>query len=177
MLVLEDITQKNRSARIADWYEKVFPKVGAYIKRQGGSLEEAKELFQEALVIYFEKISGGNFQPDKSDDAYLFGMVKHLWFKHLQTQQQWDDLDPTDTREELTAELRVEKLVLLLKQSGQRCLELLQSFYYERLSMQKVSERFGYKSERSATVQKYKCLEKLRAEVKDKSLNYEDFLD
>ncbi|MEL6536654.1 MAG: sigma-70 family RNA polymerase sigma factor [Bacteroidota bacterium] len=176
MLVLEATVEKPRSVRIAEWYEEVFPRVATYIHKQGGSLEEAKELFQEALVLYYEKISTGAFAPEHSDGAYLLGMVKHLWLKYRKQQGRLADLTETQPREEPAAEPKLEKLVLLLKQSGQRCLDLLQSFYYERLSMQKVSERFGYKSERSATVQKYKCLEKLRAEVKDKSLNYEDFL-
>jgi len=54
---------------------------------------------------------------------------------------------------------------------------LLRAFYYDKLSMSKIANRFGFSSERSATVQKYKCLEKVRDLVKEKSLSYEDFLE
>jgi predicted DNA-binding protein YlxM (UPF0122 family) len=56
-------------------------------------------------------------------------------------------------------------------------MELLRAFYYDKLSMRKIAGQFDFNSERSATVQKYKCLEKVRDIVKEKSLTYEDFLE
>jgi hypothetical protein len=43
--------------------------------------------------------------------------------------------------------------------------------------MVKVAQLFGFSGERSATVQKYKCIEKVRETVKQKALTYEDFLE
>ena len=43
---------------------------------------------------------------------------------------------------------------------------MLQAVYYFKYSMQELAEEFGFRSVRSATVQKYKCLEKVRNEVK-----------
>lgn len=45
-------------------------------------------------------------------------------------------------------------------------MQLLIAFYYDGLSMQDMARRFGFSGTRSATVQKHKCLEKVRAEVK-----------
>lgn len=177
MLVLEESKTQTREAIIIRWYEEVFPKVAAYIHRRGGDLEVAKEIFQEALVRYYEKLRSGEFQPVVSDGAYLMGMAKKLWLKHQAQSTNRESLEQVEITEENTAKPLTQKLLLHLKQSGERCMNLLQSFYYEKLSMNQVAERFGYTSERSATVQKYKCLEKVREEVKQKSLRYEDFLD
>jgi len=46
-------------------------------------------------------------------------------------------------------------------------MDLLQAFYYFKTPMREIAEEFGYRSERSATVQKYKCLEKVRDTVKN----------
>jgi len=43
--------------------------------------------------------------------------------------------------------------------------------------MKDVSEKFGFSGERSATAQKFKCLEKIRSVVKQKSLSKEDFYE
>jgi hypothetical protein len=56
-------------------------------------------------------------------------------------------------------------------------MELLHAFYYNRQSMDEITDRFGYSSAHSATVQKFKCLEKMRDTVKEKSLRYEDFTE
>ena len=55
-------------------------------------------------------------------------------------------------------------------------MELLKSFYYDELPLNDIAETYGFSGVRSATVQKYKCLEKVRETVKEKSLTYEDFL-
>jgi len=55
-------------------------------------------------------------------------------------------------------------------------MDLLRSFYYDELPLNDIAETYGFSGIRSATVQKYKCLEKVRETVKEKALTYEDFL-
>jgi hypothetical protein len=43
--------------------------------------------------------------------------------------------------------------------------------------MKQIAGLFGYSGERSVTVQKYKCLEKVRDTIKQNALHYEDFID
>lgn len=45
------------------------------------------------------------------------------------------------------------------------------------MSMEDLAGRFGYSIVRSATVQKYKCLKKVRDSIKEKSMSYEDFFE
>ena len=66
---------------------------------------------------------------------------------------------------------------IFLQTAGKKCMDLLRSFYYDHLPLQDAATLFGFSGVRSATVQKYKCLEKVRETVKEKALTYEDFLD
>lgn len=144
--------------------------------KKGGNLEEAKEIFQESMVTYYEKLTITGFNPEKTDEAYLMGIAKNKWLKYHSKRRLYEGLNRIDIAEEKTPEPLTQKLLFHLKQTGEKCMDLLQAFYYEKLTMAQLADRFGYKSERSATVQKYKCLEKARDQVKLKSLNYEDFL-
>ncbi|MEO1054981.1 MAG: sigma-70 family RNA polymerase sigma factor [Bacteroidota bacterium] len=177
MLVVEESNIQTREATIIRWYKEVFPHAAAYIQRQGGDLEEAKEIFQEALVSYYEKCSSSDFQPAVGDQAYLMGIVKKQWLKYRKSRTGNQSLDHIEVTEEKMPKPQAEKLLQYLKRAGEKCMGLLQSFYYEKLTMRQVADRFSYSSERSATVQKYKCLEKVRDEIKQRSLNHEDFLD
>lgn len=177
MLVLEKQRTYTREETITKWYEELFPLAARYIQRRGGNLEEAKELFQEAIVIYYEKLMSERFQPEVGDKAYLIGIVKKRWLKYNKQSTSTESLEHIDITEEKVQKPLTQKLLQYLKQSGERCMDLLQSFYYEKLTMKQVADRYGYASEHSATVQKYKCLERVRDEVKQKSLSYEDFLD
>lgn len=177
MSVLEKSKIQTRENTIIRWYEEVFPSVAAYIQRRGGDLEAAKEVFQEAVVCYYEKLMNEDFQPVVSDRAYLMGIVKKRWLKYCEQFTRKESLEGIEITEGKEQKPLTQKLLHYLKQSGERCMDMLQSFYYEKLSMKQIAERYGYGSERSATVQKYKCLEKVRDEVKQKSQGYEDFLD
>lgn len=174
---IEESPVKSRELIIRECYEEVFPKAAIYIQRQGGDLTAAKEVFQEALVLYYEKLVSQSFEPDQSHEAYLMGMIKNTWLKHQAKSSRMTSLDEMDCPDEIAPTMLSQKLLHFLKQSGERCMELLQSFYYERQSMKQLARRLGYASERSVTVQKYKCLEKVRDEVKNKSLQYEDFFE
>jgi hypothetical protein len=69
------------------------------------------------------------------------------------------------------------KLMRLLQHAGQKCMQLLSAFYYEKLDMETLAERFGFSGPRSATAQKFKCLKKIKETVKEKSLKYEDIIE
>lgn len=157
-------------------YLQVFPKAARYLQKRGVDLEASRDIFQEALLAYYEKTMIEQVKPQKNDQAYLMGIVKNIWRKQAEVQKRWlpaDHLEIAATESLLPVS---DTLLAFIRQTSEKCLNLLQSFYYEKLDMKSLAQRFGFKSERSATVQKYKCLEKVREEVKQKSLSYEDFL-
>jgi len=166
-----------REAIITGWYERVFPRVCQYLHKRGRSLDDARELFQEAVVLYYEKLVSQNSEVASNDEAYLMGIVKKLWLKQLNSERKKENLDGIDFSDTKEPEPSVLRILEFLKQTGAKCMNLLQAFYYDNSSMKEISSQFGFGSERSATVQKYKCLEKVRNSVKQKSLEYEDFLD
>ena len=49
---------------------------------------------------------------------------------------------------------------------GEKCKSVLLSFYYFQQPLTHIAEVQGYRSVRSATVQKFKCLERLRQSVR-----------
>lgn len=177
MTVIDQVSVRSRSEIITAWYIEAFPLFAAFVQRKGGDLEEAKEVFQEAIVLYYEKQISSDFCPEKTNRAYLLGIAKNRWFKYSAKRNLYEGLSHIDMADEKDPAPITQKLLYYLKLTGEKCMDMLQAFYYEKLDMVQLAKRFGYKSERSATVQKYKCLEKVRDEVKRKSLCYEDFID
>ena len=171
--------EEEREKLLTALYKKTFPAVAKYIHRMGGSLEEAKDVFHDALVLYYEKKLAGNDSTVLNEQAYVVGTVKHLWAKRFKDKNHFTSLSSAEEtisspKEELPSS---EKILQFLESSGQKCMELLRAFYYDKISPDKLAESYGFSGVRSATVQKYKCLEKVRNSVKEKSLDYEDFLD
>ena len=74
--ILEAHFVKEKDAWLAETYQSVFPSLCRYISRRGGSLEEAKDIFHDAWIIYFEKRTTSAAVGDEK--AYVFGIAKHL---------------------------------------------------------------------------------------------------
>jgi DNA-directed RNA polymerase specialized sigma24 family protein len=159
-------------------YKCAFPDFAAFIRKNGGTLEESRDVFQDSLLIYYEKIVSQQLPELTNQKAYLLGICKNLWYRKTGRQLFCQELtEPADyaSPDELHYQNEHTDLLAFLEVAGQKCLEMLKSFYYDRSSLQAIAQSFGFASVRSATVQKYKCLEKVRDEVKQKSLTYEDF--
>ena len=160
-------------------YNKYFLTVCKYISKRGGDLEDAKDIFQDSIVIYYEKLLEGKNGSNIEKETYLVGIAKILWVKKRNLQNKQISLDDTsmDFTESQAPTTAIEKVIKFLENTGEKCMELLQGVYYNNMSMQQIAMKFGFSGERSATVQKYKCLEKVRNSIKKQSLVYEDFLE
>ncbi|WP_333621157.1 sigma-70 family RNA polymerase sigma factor [Sphingobacterium multivorum] len=166
----------DRQLLFMNLYKSTFPIVAKYVSRMGGNLDEAKDVFQDALLVYYEKIHLTE-TPLNNAIGYLFGTAKNLWLKRYGQSSPSLPLDQVDialTTEESPSSAR---LFRFLEIAGRKCLELLKSFYYDQMSLQEIADEYGYSGVRSTTVQKFKCLEKVRESVKEKSLVYDDFME
>lgn len=176
--VLNTIKTTDIRLRFPQLYEDVFPMVAGFVAKRGGSFEDAKDIFHDSLILLYEKMSLQKFSPGISEERYLVGIAKHLWlhkFKEERKKVALDDMEKTISIPEDYFDSPENRLVSLLELTGRKCLELLRAFYYDGLPLQRICETFGFASIHSASVQKYKCIEKMRNTVQKKSLDYEDF--
>ena len=159
-------------------YQQAFPSLARFISRRDGSLEEAQDVFQDALIIYYECLVNPSQAPPDDEVAYLLGISRNLWLKKYCAQPLKVRLDEAQALASDEEEWPSgHKLLRYLASAGQKCMNLLKAFYYDHVPLDELADQFGFAGVRSATVQKYKCLEKVRATVKEKSLQYEDFLE
>jgi DNA-directed RNA polymerase specialized sigma24 family protein len=145
-------------------YRSAFPKAVTMVRRYGGDMADAKDLFHDALLAFLEK-PPRNIRV--SEEVYVLGICRHLMYRR---RPKTGPLD-TDLPEEPTpTEVSVWNY---LQHAGRRCLDLLKAFYIDQRDMTSIADTFGYSSAHSATVQKYKCLEKVREQIRE----HEEVLD
>jgi DNA-directed RNA polymerase specialized sigma24 family protein len=167
----------DREAFFIGLYKKAFPAVARHVSRMGGSLPQAQDIFQDALVIYYEKLQASADNVRVSEKAYLLGIAKHLWSQAYKADSKNQPLAGVDFEAVADERPATQKLMHYLETAGQKCMELLKAYYYDHLPAGDVATLFGYSGVRSATVAKYKCLEKVRDTVKQNSLSYADFIE
>lgn len=160
-------------------YLSHFPSAAQIVYRFGGTLEDAKDIFHDALIIFHEILQRGK-KIQTSNQAYILGIVKHLAIKRFKRNQHQCSLTEAESAinipDDFYPSINDKKLLRFLEKAGKKCMDLLQTFYHTMLPLREIAVRFGYANEHSVSVQKYKCLDKLKAIVKQKSLEYNDFL-
>lgn len=175
----------NPNAWLTALYKEAFPLVARYIAKMGGSLDDARDIFQDALVIYYEKRMERKLILQYSEKTYVFGISRHLWNKRYKETLGKDPIDPfnfdleghASAMENVDKQICASSLFKLLQSSGKKCMELLSAFYYDKVPMEKIAEQFGFSGPRSATAQKFKCLKKVKETVKEKSIQYADIFE
>lgn len=167
---------EERTQILAQLYEEAFPKVAKFVANRGGTFDHAKDIFQDALVIFYEKSMQGNVF--ELPERYLVGIAKHLWIRKFKDDHKivaLDELEKAITIPEDYHEPSENRLVSLLELTGRKCLSLLRAFYYDNLSIGQIKNAFGFSTTHSASAQKFKCIEKMRTIIQEKSMDYEDF--
>jgi RNA polymerase sigma factor (sigma-70 family) len=172
---------QSREQFFEDLYEKAFPPFARFAARRGASLQDAQDIFHDALVIYYEKSTDANVVIHTSPEAYVIGTARHLWIRKFHRDVQQVSLDAAEAAMNIPADFYPEKnearLLRFLEKSGRKCLDLLQSFYFQKASLKEIASSLGYSTEHSAAVQKFKCIGKIRDSIKEQSATYEDFVD
>jgi|SRR5690606_26697723 len=164
---------------LTETYEVAFPKVARFVKKMGGTLDDAKDIFHDAVIVYYEFAMKGHNEIHSSEVAYILGIAKHLWIRKYKSQRDHVSLSRMENEisipEGYYLGVQDKKLFSLLSLTGKKCMELLRTFYFNNASLGELVTVWGFPNKHAASVQKYKCLEKIRSIVKEKTLSYDDF--
>ncbi|WP_028982384.1 RNA polymerase sigma factor [Sporocytophaga myxococcoides] len=155
---------------------KHFPMIRKMIISKGGKMEDAEDVFQEALIILYKKVRYTEFNLTSKLSTYLYSICRFLWKDILIKNGRQDFSDMIDTNEDNQetgwAEMKEQESALsisekIINELGNRCKELLILFYMEAMKLKDIASRMGYSSENTAKNQKYKCLESAKKRLKE----------
>jgi DNA-directed RNA polymerase specialized sigma24 family protein len=59
-------------------YEREFPGIARMVLSHGGTVENACDIFQDAMVILLEKIGHGKLTLSSSIGTYLYSVCRHI---------------------------------------------------------------------------------------------------
>ena len=162
---------ENDSKAIETIYKDNFNMVQNYILNNNGTYDEARDIFQEAMIALYEKAQSESFVLTCKINTYIYSICRRLWLKRLQQlgrySNQVDGLEETvQVEEDLEIhEKRNTDFAIMeraLNSLGEPCRSLIEGFYIKKLDMQALSKEFGYTNADNAKTQKYKCLMRLK---------------
>ncbi|WP_443938688.1 RNA polymerase sigma factor [Pedobacter sp. MW01-1-1] len=161
----------NSSDTLNKLYKAYFAMVLQFILSNNGDEEDAKDVYQEAIIILYNKVKAGNFELSSKLKTFLYSVCRRIWLKKLNQSSKkvgnitdYEDVLAVDDEVEQHEEkdLQFVKMQEALVQLGEPCKTIIQDFYIQNLSMQDICEKFGYTNTDNAKTQKYKCLQRLK---------------
>ena len=152
-------------------YTDNYNMVQALIINNNGSADDARDIFQETMIVLYEKAKSGSFELNCQLKTFVYSVSRRLWLKRLHQMQRYggqvDNMEETvpveeeiESHEQLNEQFKaMEKSLLNL---GEPCKSLIEAYYLQKKSMTEIAGSFGYTNADNAKNQKYKCLMRLK---------------
>ncbi|WP_299547054.1 sigma-70 family RNA polymerase sigma factor [Seonamhaeicola sp.] len=167
----------NSSAILNELYKANFPKILAFVVKDGGTKAQADDIMQDAIIVLWNKVREESFVPhnETAVEAYLFRVAKNKWIDFLRSfhHNQMRSInslaslkhvdDPPSGLIDTDSENQ-ERLQLALKAFGdidKNCAVILKKFYFQRKNLKEIAHQLKLNPV-SIRNRKYLCLKKLR---------------
>jgi RNA polymerase sigma factor (sigma-70 family) len=168
--LLEGLALSDKKA-VETIYGENYNMIQSLVINNNGSADDAKDIFQEAMIVLFEKARSGTFELNCQIKTYIYSVSRRLWLKRL---QQLNRYSPTGESIEQTVPVEeeidehekrnteFEMMEKAISSLGEPCKSLLEAYYLQKQNMQVIAASFGYTNADNAKNQKYKCLMRLK---------------
>lgn len=171
--VLESIYKENEG-KFVSWILRNYPAI---------SKDDAKDTFQNAIIILYENAVSGKLNELKSSiGTYLFGigdnLIKSLYRKQVKGPISVSEVKDFEIPDELYAYIiNKERIMMLLGKIGEKCQTLLVSSTSNAMKSEDMAMQLGYPSAEMYRKKKHECLKKLKGIIEENRLQINDFLE
>ena len=170
--ILEGIGMSNNDV-LNYIYKKFFPSIRNFIENNNGNEEDARDLFQEAIIVIYRKMEKEPLVLTCNFKTYIYSICRLLWLKQLERKRNSNEINSEgvlDNRLDEASETFEQSLRYRLFQKhfhllGPDCQKVLR-LALDKVSLKEIAEIMGYKSEKYAKKRKYQCKQMLMDKIK-----------
>lgn len=169
-LILNEI-RKNNEVALKELYKTHYPMIFHLICSNNGTEQEAKDIYQETVIAFYERAQDPDFVLTCKIKTYLYAVARRLWLKRLWEKKKFDgNIEERESfhgvEDEMVDLEERERTFQAMKQAlgslGEPCRSILEDFYIRDMNMEDIRSKFGYTNTDNAKNQKYKCLQRLK---------------
>ena len=156
-------------------YKDFFPLIKFLVTENGGTEEDAEDIFQDGIIIIYNKISLNQLVLTSSFKTYMYSVCRNLWLQKLNKRkaifdkltdlEEYIDLPKDMLQEASTEESELHRIIQIHFLSlADDCQKLLRLFT-KNISLREITSILGYKTEKYAKTRKYLCKEELKRRI------------
>lgn len=163
-------------------YHEYFPYIENYVVQHSGTKDQAKDLFQEGMIVIYKKIITGELELYCKFSTYLYAVCKRIWIQDrrkamLRINKMKDSgiaAEPiTPYGHEYTDEAK-ELFYKHFKQLSPDCQKILR-LHFNDCTIEEIRDALGYQTAHHVMDRKYRCKKSLIDRIK-KDPKYRKFL-
>ena len=151
-----------------------------FMKSMYNEYDEIKDIFQDAVIVFYENLNTDGFTLTCSMQTYLNSICRNQILKRINFSKRYDVKTADDKSEFLEnitdwfddgMEVNNERVNVMkdilkdMKETSSKCYDILVRFFYQNQTMDKIAADLDYTNADNAKNQKYRCQEKLKTEV------------
>ncbi len=167
--LIERIRANERQV-LGELYLRFENMISSFVGRQGGSREDAADLLQEVIIVFWKNALDKNFQLQSKLSTYLMAIARNKWLaERRKSYHQSRTQMPEDTEDDQPNALHLlidaEEGIHIkqaFKKISEICRELLSLFYFEERSMQDIAQILKFANVDVAKSKKYQCKKALQ---------------
>jgi RNA polymerase sigma factor (sigma-70 family) len=167
------ILSGNRTV-ITRMYSSLFPSICRLVRDYGGSEDDAKDVFQDAVIVVYEKARHPDFQLTSKFSTFFYGVCNNLCRSRQQRKSAAEVAIPDQAKyipddSAVVDVLQVERGRLFyqaLRALGDDCQKLLELFF-QKHTMEEIAREMGFASEGYARRRKSQCKDRLIELIKN----------
>ncbi|MFM7022134.1 MAG: RNA polymerase sigma factor [Flavobacteriales bacterium] len=153
-------------------YVTHYNMVRHFIISNNGSEDDAKDIYQEGVMVFYDKVHSGNLELSCQIKTFLYAVCRRQWLKKLVQQSRFiGKIEESETLADISdddvftideKEKDIKKMQVAMGKLGEPCTTIISDFYLHNASMQDICEKMGYTNADNVKNQKYKCLVRLK---------------
>jgi len=157
------------SAILRHVYDIHYPIIEGYIIHNQGSREQARDIFQDAMIIIYKRIKSNELELSCKFGTYLYAICKNIWMqerkKYLQRseklrRQPLEVNDPGPADDPLLQNHLTDLFNKHFDALSKDCQKIL-SMYFNNFSVEDIRAAMNYKDLHHTADRKYRCKKSL----------------
>ena len=169
----QEIIHKVKTAQdkeILNWlYNAIYPKVRRYVLGNNGSVDDSKDVFQEAVLVLYKQVIDDKYDLIKDTEGYIITLSRNIWINTCKKTNRQVSIELADN----PAQIEDNALITLIMNEkwdafqklfdmiGERCKQLLFYSTYEKKSMEEIALKMNFTNANAAKTTNYRCKQKL----------------
>lgn len=155
-------------------YKQLFPQIKHFVLKHSGTEEDAKDIFQDAMMAVYHNAQDEDFELSCKFSTYVFAVCRNLWLKKLRSNKVSfvtinENILSID-REELDEAIRRNERIKIYQRQfraiSEKCQQLLE-LYMQGADMKSIAKQLGFASVSYARKRKFKCKEQLMERIQN----------